>query len=1000
MERLAVGILAHVDAGKTTLSEGILYTAGVLRKMGRVDHQNAFLDTKAIERARGITIFSKQAVFPLGDRQITLLDTPGHVDFSAEMERTLQVMDYAVLVISGADGVQGHTQTLWRLLKMYHIPTFLFINKMDQAGTDRDFLINSLRNRLSEGIIAFDAQSGCRKREEDWLEDLALTDETVLEDFMESGEISDDQIRDLIRQRKVFPAYFGSALQLTGVKDLLAGLDEFMEDPEKTDEDISQEGPGSLAVGDKEGDGPDSYGARVFKISRDDKGERLTWLKVTGGRIRVKMPLADGEKINQIRIYSGEKFEMVKEADRGTVCAVTGLVSSFAGQGMGREKGGDIPLLEPVITCQILFPDQVDMQKTLRQLRELEEEEPLLHLVWEERKQELYAQLMGEVQIEILKSLIEERFGLIVEFGPGHILYRETISGPVHGVGHYEPLRHYAEVHLRLDPLPEGSGLEFVSECSEDDLDRNWQRLIMTHLREKEHLGTLTGSPATDIRYVLTAGRAHKKHTEGGDFRQATYRAVRQGLQCARAQGKAVLLEPWYSFVLEVPSDRIGRAMADIQRMGGSFGEAEAAQESDMLVLRGTAPAAELLGYNTDLLSYSGGKGRLSCALKGYEPCHNEEEVIESLAYDSEADLDHPAGSVFCAHGAGFMVPWDQVEEYMHIKDRARIWGPGGRSEPGVFPPFAQGPEQGAAGDWNAGAGTGGGNHPGNWEGDQSSPGLPAYYVEDEAFKAIYDREFGQGKQKDDHYSGFRTGNSKKRGAGSGFRDGSGSGIYSARRSQDSRAFSGMAGSRQTGRCQGQGREKYPARASGNKEYLLVDGYNIIFAWEDLSRLAEKNLDAARGRLIDIMCNYQGFVGCTLILVFDAYKVKGSKGQVLKYHNIYVVYTKEAETADQYIEKTTHEIVSKYAVRVATSDSLEQVIVTGAGALKVAADDFREEVMYIEEEIRRINREKRDRNKNYLFDQADAQTADKLEEVRLGRDSFEEADPDRQEPER
>ncbi len=998
MDRLAVGILAHVDAGKTTLSEGILYTAGVLRKMGRVDHQNAFLDTKAIERARGITIFSKQAIFPLGDRQITLLDTPGHVDFSAEMERTLQVMDYAILVISGADGVQGHTQTLWRLLKMYHIPTFLFINKMDQAGTDRDFLLNSLRSRLSEGIIAFDAQSGCRKREENWLEDLALTDETVLEDFMESGEIPDRTIRNLIRQRKVFPAYFGSALQLTGVKDLLAGLDEFMEDLQEADEDISPEGgTGRLEAGVGEGAGQDSYGARVFKISRDDKGERLTWLKVTGGRIRVKMPVAEGEKINQIRIYSGEKFEMVKEADRGTVCAVTGLASSFAGQGLGREKGGDIPLLEPVITCQILLPDQVDMQKTLRQLRELEEEEPLLHLVWEERKQELYAQLMGEVQIEILKSLIKERFGIHVEFGPGHILYRETISGPVHGVGHYEPLRHYAEVHLRLDPLPEGSGLEFVSECSEDYLDRNWQRLIMTHLREKEHLGTLTGSPATDIRYVLTAGRAHKKHTEGGDFRQATYRAVRQGLQCARAQGKAVLLEPWYSFVIELPADRIGRAMADIQRMGGSFGEAETAQASDMLILRGTAPASELLGYNTDLLSYSGGKGRLSCALKGYQPCHNEEEVIKSLGYDSEADLDHPAGSVFCAHGAGFMVAWDQVEEYMHIKDRALIWGPGGRSEPGGFLSSDLNPDKTASGDRIAGAGTGERDHPGNRQGDLSSPGLPAYYVEDEVFKAIYDREFGQGRQKDDQYSGFRTGSSRNRAAGSDSWDGSGSGIHFPRKGLDSRKSSVMAGGRQTGRDQNRGRKKYPARASGDKEYLLVDGYNIIFAWEDLSQLAEKNLDAARGRLIDIMCNYQGFVGCTLILVFDAYKVKGSKGQVLKHHNIYVVYTKEAETADQYIEKTTHEIVSKYDVRVATSDSLEQVIVTGAGALKVAADDFREEVMYIEEEIRRINREKRDRDKNYLFDQADARTADKLEEVRLGRDSFEDPAPDRQE---
>ena len=970
MEKLAVGILAHVDAGKTTLSEGMLYTAGVLRKMGRVDHQNAFLDTNALEKTRGITIFSKQAIFPLGDRQITLLDTPGHVDFSAEMERTLQVMDYAILVISGADGVQGHTRTLWRLLKMYHIPTFLFINKMDQPGTDRDFLLNSLRSRLSERIIAFDALSGCRKREEEWLEDIALTDEKVLEDFMEDGEIPDGIIRKLIRERKVFPAYFGSALQLQGVKELLSGFDEFME--LTVDEDYSagsqrqtfmqqSASENGLSSRDQKSD----FGARVFKISRDDKGERLTWLKVTHGRIKVKMSLADGEKIHQIRIYSGDRYEMAGEADRGTVCAVTGLTGSFAGQGLGREQGGDIPLLEPVITCQILLPDQIDLQKTLRQFRELEEEEPLLHLVWEERRQELYAHLMGEVQIEILKSLIEERFGISVEFGPGQILYRETVSASVHGVGHYEPLKHYAEVHLRLDPLPEGSGLEFISECSEDYLDKNWQRLIMTHLREKEHSGALTGSPVSDVRFVLTAGRAHKKHTEGGDFRQATYRAVRQGLKCAQAEGKAVLLEPWYSFVLELPAGRIGRAMTDIQRMGGSFGEPETGPSKDMLLLRGTAPAAGLLGYNRELLSYTGGAGRLTCALKAYEPCHNEEEVLARFAYDSEADLDNPTGSVFCSHGAGFVVPWDQVEDYMHIKDPALIWGPGGR---GIKVQEADAPKgyfQGAAGAAKAGDREESG--PGS-KGSSPRGGHPAYYVEDEAFKEIYEREFGSGKQKEDHYSGYRSGSARDRGEG--------------KKSSPER----VAGRTENSRKMRE--KKYPGKASLDKEYLLVDGYNIIFAWEDLSRLAESNLDAARNRLIEIMSNYQGYVGCTLILVFDAYKVKGNKGEIIKHHNIYVVYTKEAETADQYIEKTTHEIASKYTVRVATSDSTEQVIVTGAGARKQSALDFLEEVHYVEEEIRRINREKKDRDKNYLFDQTDEELAEKLEDVRLGRDSF------------
>lgn len=638
MENIVMGILAHVDAGKTTLSEGMLYLSGTVRKLGRVDHKDAFLDTYSLERDRGITIFSKQAVFSLGNRRINLLDTPGHVDFSAEMERTLQVLDYAVLVISGADGVQGHTETLWKLLKLYEIPTFIFINKMDQPGTDRESLLTELKERLDEGCIVF----GKGKNVES-LEEIAMTDEAVLDYFMEHETVRNEDICRLIRERKIFPCYFGSALKLDGVQELLAGFEEYM----------------------KPFDGKKEFGARVFKISRDDKGERLTFLKVTGGKLVVKMPINKEEKINQIRIYSGAKYEAVNEVEAGGVCAVTGLSSSYIGQGLGVEKGTAAPFLEPVLTYQMILPEGADTTKVLRELKQLEEEEPLLNIVWNPALEEIHVQLMGEVQTEILKTMIAERFHLDVEFGTGKIVYKETIKSPVVGVGHYEPLRHYAEVHLKMEPLEAGSGLVFDTDCSEDVLDRNWQRLILTHLQEREHPGVLTGAPITDMKITIVAGRAHLKHTEGGDFRQATYRAVRQGLKSA----ESLLLEPWYSFVLEVPSEQVGRAMSDIGQMNGSFEGPEAEDKQGMVRLTGTAPASEMRDYQREVWAYTKGRGRITLTLKGYEPCHNAEEVIEEIGYDSERDVDNPTGSVFCAHGAGFLVKWDEVPEYMHIKE-------------------------------------------------------------------------------------------------------------------------------------------------------------------------------------------------------------------------------------------------------------------------------------------------------------------------------------------
>ena len=945
-----MGILAHVDAGKTTLSEGILYLTGGLRKLGRVDHGDAFLDNFALERSRGITIFSKQAVFLLGETEVTLIDTPGHVDFSAEMERTLWVMDYAVLVVSGADGIQGHTETLWRLLKAYRIPTFIFVNKMDQDGTDREALLQELKKNLDDGCIAFDSlrmpqetgtkgsAAGGKKNaarvenardealisagSEDILEEIAMCDEDVLEAYMETGDIRKSDVIRLIGGRKIFPCYFGSALKLSGVETLLAGLEQFTRMPEY----------------------PDEFAAKVFKISRDEQGSRLTHIKITGGSLKVKTSFGEKEKVDQIRVYSGAKYGMQDVAEAGTVCALTGLSETAAGQGLGEEKDLEAPLLEPVLSRSVILPEGTDVPKALRQLKQLEEEDPLLHIVWNSRLEEIQMQLMGEVQTEVLKSMIAERYQMDVEFGAGRIMYKETIADTVTGVGHYEPLRHYAEVHLRMEPGERGSGLVFGTDCSEDNLDGNWQRLILTHLMEKEHPGVLVGMPITDMKITLTAGKAHLKHTEGGDFRQATYRAVRQGLM----QAESVLLEPWYVFRLELPAEQVGRAMADVQKRYGTF-EAPL-MEGERAVLSGRAPVSEMLDYPAEVQSYTGGRGRLALRLEGYYPCHNQEEVLADIGYDSEGDVDNPSGSIFCSHGAGFFVPWDQVPDYMHIKEK--------------IPDITDS----ADGD-EANAFVRGKNEIMEEKKDARDSGVTyaSSYIEDKELGAIFLREFGSKKQQEDRYRGYRKTSGRAAGT-SGSRSSLGSGTSK---------YSGAAGT-----LSGRNEEK---------QYLLVDGYNIIFAWDFLKELAEVNLEAARGKLMDILCNYQGFSGVTLIVVFDAYKVKGNPGEIFKYHNIHVVYTKEAETADQYIEKTTHELGHKHQVTVATSDSLEQVIVMGQGARRLSASDFREEVEQAEQEIRRINRERRQNGKNYLLENADDETAELLENVRLGKADWKDA---------
>ena len=902
-------IIAHIDHGKSTLADRIIEMTGLLTSR---EMQAQVLDNMDLERERGITIKSQavRTVYKAKDGQeyiFNLIDTPGHVDFSAEMERTLQVLDYGILVISGADGVQGHTETLWRLLSRYQIPVFLFINKMDQPGTDRETLLVELKEKLDTNCVDFSAD----QTSEDWKEQVAVCDEQVMEAYLEGEEISRVQIQKMIWERKLFPCYFGSALKLTGVK-------EFLED---------------LKLRIRESSYPESFGAKIYKITRDSQGERLSHMKITGGALKVKSVLSNGkpgesgediwqEKVNQIRIYSGEKYTMVSEVKAGTVCAVTGLTATYPGQGLGSEQASDMPVLEPVLSYRIGLPEEVNGHQALLQLRQLEEEEPLLHIVWNGTLGEIYAQVMGEVQIEILKSLIKERFGMTVTFDEGNIVYKETILEPVEGVGHFEPLRHYAEVHLLLEPGETGSGLIFAADCSEDVLDRNWQRLILTHLEEREHKGVLIGAPITDMKITLLTGRAHIKHTEGGDFRQATYRAVRQGLRKAKSQ----LLEPYYEFRLEVPSEQVGRSMTDIQKMLGEFDPPKT--EGEMTVLTGSAPVVTMRDYQKEVISYTSGRGRLSCTLKGYYPCHNQEEVVEAVGYDPEADLENPTGSVFCAHGAGFVVNWDQVEDYMHVESG---WNaPAGQETKPEKPVTAK-----------------------NWKEENEK-----YLATEKELEEIFERTYGPIR---------KLGEEPPAG----------------------RSVKGWKKSRRDP-LEGYGKStsdyKQKKTPDGEKEYLLVDGYNIIFAWEDLKELAAVNIDGAREKLMDILCNYQGFKKSTLILVFDAYKVKGNPGSVETYHNIHVVYTKEAETADQYIEKTVHEIGRKYRVTVATSDQLEQVIILGQGGQRMSARELLEDVIEVSHQIRETARQKSSSEKNYLFDHLDEETATRMERIRLGEE--------------
>lgn len=845
MKKLVIGILAHVDAGKTTLSEAMLYRSGAIRSLGRVDHRDAFLDTDALERERGITIFSKQAMLPLPKCSVTLLDTPGHVDFSAEMERTLQVLDYAILVVSGTSGVQGHTHTLWQLLRRYQIPTFLFVNKMDIDGTDREALLHQLQEELSEGCVDFECEQA------ELFEQLALADDDAAERYLETGALAAGDIRRLIARRRVFPCWFGSALKLTGVDAFLRGIAAYTDEPKR---------------------GRD-FGARVFKIARDPQGARLTFLKVTGGSLRVKTLLSgDGweEKADQLRIYSGTKYTLTETADAGTVCAVTGLSHTEPGDGLGMETAQEAPVLLPVLEYRLVPEEAISPQEAFLRLKQLAEEDPQLHPVWDARHQEIRMQLMGEVQMEILARVIAERCAMQVTFDEGSIVYKETIADTVEGVGHYEPLRHYAEVHLLMEPGEPGSGLRFDTVCSEDVLARSWQRLILTHLMEKPHLGVLTGAPITDMRITLLSGRAHLKHTEGGDFRQATYRAVRQGLKKA----KSVLLEPWYAFRLELPQENTGRAMTDIQRMGGEFAPPEVA-ENGLFLLTGGAPVRRMRGYQREVTAYTRGRGRLHCTVSGYRPCAEQERIVQEIGYDSERDLENPAGSVFCSHGAGFEVKWDKVDSYAHLP----LWSTFRKADaPGQT----------------------------SYRRSVAAGGAPELEKE---LLAIFERTYGSIRRRD---------------------------ILPTQmlRSDDKEALI---------------RSLEPA-----EEYVLVDGYNIIHAWDELREIARDNLDAARHVLMDRLCNYQGYRNCALILVFDAYRVPQGLGAVEKYHNIHIVYTKEAETADQYIERVTYALGKRRRVRVATSDGLEQLIILGHGAQRIPATEFHEELETVEAAIAEI----------------------------------------------
>ena len=944
MKHITIGILAHVDAGKTTLSECMLYLSGRIRKLGRVDHKDAFLDTYELERERGITIFSKQAELETGNLGITLLDTPGHVDFSAEMERTLQVLDYAILVINGADGVQGHTRTLWKLLKRYQIPTFLFINKMDQVGTDKEKVLDDLQNRLDEACIDF------TERSEEFFDSLAMCDEEAMEEYLESEKVEEDTIAEMIGMRKVYPCYFGSALKIEGVQEFMDGMADYIEKNEQWTEKGEHGKTEAYRKSDQKTGRKDSgvlnekdiseFGAKVYKISRDSSGSRLTHLKVTSGVLKVKDILngyagkkssmnesdtsevsekstlgKEGdrweEKVNQIRIYSGEKYEMVQEAEAGMICAVTGLNYTYPGEGLGIEADSEAPALEPVLSYKIELPEGCDVHKMLGNLRILEEEDPMLKIVWNEELGEIHAKLMGAVQIEILKSLIQDRFGVDVEFDTGNIVYKETIQNTVEGVGHFEPLRHYAEVHLKMEPGERGSGIVIGTDCSEDMLDKNWQRLILTHLLEKEHRGVLTGSVITDMKITLTAGRAHLKHTEGGDFRQATYRAVRQGLM----QAESLLLEPYYDFQLEVPSGMIGRALTDIQRMNGEAGTPQT--EGEMTTIEGYAPVAAMRDYQMEVNAYTRGQGHLTCTFRGYEPCRNAEEVIENIAYDPERDTENPTGSVFCSHGAGFNVSWDKVPEYMHLEnqlEKERALEEAKRQSRQIE---RQAPR---------------------------AARTPKVYskAEEKELEEIFIRTYGKVERK---------------------------------------------GGLTPQTYESEYAKKQRKKEEAVQEYLLVDGYNVIFAWEELKELAKVSIEAARDKLMDILCNYQGYKKCVLILVFDAYKVEGYTLEIQKYHNIHVVYTKEAETADQYIEKVVHHIGRKYHVTVVTSDGVEQVITMGQGGTRISSRDFLEEIEYTKKLIAEDNEKQRVSDRNYLFDHADEEFVRKMEDIRLGRKS-------------
>ena len=861
MKRLVVGLLAHVDSGKTTLAEGLLYRAGVLRKLGRVDHRDAFLDTDSRERARGITIFAKQAVLALPAAEgaeaceLTLLDTPGHVDFSAEAERALQVLDYAVLVVSGTDGVQAHTETLWKLLARYRVPTFVFVNKMDLPGADAAVRLRELRGRFGDGCVDFSAVPDP--------EALALCSEPLMNEVLENGAASPETVVTAIARRQVFPVFFGAALRLDGLDGLLRGLQTLTRTPPRWPE----------------------FGARVFKIS-EDAGTRLTWLKITGGVLPVKAVLPGGEKADALRLYNGGKFRLISEAYPGMVVAAAGPAATRPGQGLGAEADADTPLLEPVLNYRV--ESAADPHTLLKALQTLEDEDPQLHVNWRDDLGEVHVQLMGEVQLEILQNILQERFGLDVTFSEGGILYKETLTAAVEGIGHYEPLRHYAEVHLLLEPAPRGSGVQLAADCPPDTLAENWQRLILTHLAERTHPGVLIGAPLTDVRITLAAGRAHQKHTEGGDFRQATYRAVRQGLRMAAAGDGVQLLEPWYDFTLELPADALGRAMADVQRMCGSF-EPPLAQ-GDTVTLTGRLPVATARGYAREIAAYTHGLGRWAVLPAGYDACHNTGEVLAAAGYDPDADTDNPADSVFCSHGAGYLVKWDEVPARAHVSS-------GLERRLGAAPAAGQTQEEDEA---NARR--------------RRASAYCGTLEQDKELLAIFERTYGK---------------IKRRG-----------GVDDAKKAARAALHTAPAAS-------------VPAApVPAGPDYLLVDGYNVIFAWDALRRLADGSLDAARRRLMDILCNYAGYKRCVPILVFDAYKVRGGAREVEKYHNLYVVYTREAETADMYIERATHELAREHRTRVVSSDGAEQIIVMGHGALRVSARAFEEEVNAVEKEIR------------------------------------------------